>query len=372
MSQAVSIEDVRKTFSRRETVHALDGISLAVDEGELLVLLGPSGCGKSTLLRCIAGLEKPNEGRITLGGAVVADASTGMHRPPNKRDLGLVFQSYVLWPHMTVGKNVAYPLKARKRKDLLDQGRVQQVLDLVHCGHLIDRYPGELSGGQQQRIALARALASDPRVLLLDEPLSNLDALLRIELRAQLREIHRKVGYTGVYVTHDQSEALNLGDRVAVMENGRLAQVASPEDLFRRPASEYVADFLGVRNAMNVTRNDAGLACDGGQINAELNGIPLEADRQYRLLVRPEHISVEADPSRAEDDPSRWWVHDCQVSEVLYGGVEVDYVVNAAGVPVFVKTPEAHSTFAEGDRVSLALDRDHLLLYDDSGQLVGQ
>jgi iron(III) transport system ATP-binding protein len=243
----VSVRDLSKSFGRRgKEVQVLRDVQLDVTDGELLVLLGPSGCGKTTLLRSLVGLERPDSGRIDLGGACVVDAERGIFVPPYRRDVGMVFQNYALWPHMKVRKNVAYPLRSRGRSAAIHEGRVEEVLDIVQCGHLADRYPPELSGGQQQRVSLARALAARPALLLLDEPLSNLDALLRVELRAQLRLLHRELRFTGVHVTHDQEEAIALGTRVAVMNAGRVEQIGDPIEVYRAPATEYVADFLVV------------------------------------------------------------------------------------------------------------------------------
>jgi iron(III) transport system ATP-binding protein len=220
--QELRVANLTKRFGVGREVVAVDHVDLAVEAGDLLVLLGPSGCGKTTLLRCIAGLEDAQEGAISLDGKPVFDSASGFNLPTHRRDIGMVFQNYSLWPHMTVRRNVEYPLRARGATAAERVTRVDEVLKIVQCGHLADRLPAMLSGGQQQRVALARALASKPAVMLLDEPLSNLDALLRVELRAQLRAIHHEVKFTGVYVTHDQTEAFSLGTQVAVMNAGRV------------------------------------------------------------------------------------------------------------------------------------------------------
>ncbi|HKU94672.1 MAG TPA: ABC transporter ATP-binding protein [Vineibacter sp.] len=241
----IAIEGLSKTFDGATVVSDLD---LLVRDGEFISLLGPSGCGKTTTLRCIAGLEQPSKGRIAIGADVVTDTQKDVFVPPNKRRLGMVFQSYALWPHMSVFGNIAYPLRLQKRPAAEIRKRVIDALAMVGLDHLANRGVSELSGGQQQRTALARALASEPRVLLLDEPLSNLDASLRAHMRAELRRIHREIGTTAVYVTHDQLEAVTLSTRIAVMNQGRIQQIGAPREIFATPASRWVAEFVGFEN----------------------------------------------------------------------------------------------------------------------------
>jgi iron(III) transport system ATP-binding protein len=229
----------------------LNDVSITVVPGELLVLLGPSGSGKTTLLRGIAGLLSPSAGQIFLDGTLVSDGNKKFEIPPYQRNLGMVFQSFALWPHMTVRKNVGFPLEARRWPAVDREKRIDQMLELVKCSHLAERFPSMLSGGQQQRIALARALAARPALVLFDEPLSNLDALLREELRQQLRLIHRETKFTGVYVTHDQTEALSLGTRVAVMNDGKVEQIGTAEEIYFEPKSEFVAKFMGMSNVLS-------------------------------------------------------------------------------------------------------------------------
>ncbi|TWT08686.1 ABC transporter ATP-binding protein [Reyranella sp. CPCC 100927] len=245
----IAIEGLSKTFDGSTVVSDLD---LLVRDGEFISLLGPSGCGKTTTLRCIAGLEQPSAGRIAIGADVVTDTRRDIFVPPNKRRLGMVFQSYALWPHMSVFGNIAYPLRLQKRPAGEIRKRVIDALALVGLDHLANRGVSELSGGQQQRTALARALASEPRVLLLDEPLSNLDASLRAHMRAELRRIHREIGTTAVYVTHDQLEAVTLSTRIAVMNQGRIQQIGAPREIFATPASRWVAEFVGFENFLDV------------------------------------------------------------------------------------------------------------------------
>ncbi len=232
----VELVNITKRFGK---VIAADHITLEIKDGEFFTLLGPSGCGKTTTLRIIAGLEKPDEGRVYFDGNDITDL------PPYKRNTGMVFQNYALWPHMTVFENIAYGLKIRGLPKHEIRRRVNEVLELVKLKGLENRYPNQLSGGQQQRVALARALVVQPKVLLLDEPLSNLDARLRIEMREELKKLQKKLGITTIYVTHDQEEAMVISDRVAVMKEGKIMQVGAPQEVYRRPKNLFVATFLG-------------------------------------------------------------------------------------------------------------------------------
>jgi iron(III) transport system ATP-binding protein len=364
----VRISNLNKTFHRnRESVHVLRDISLEIEKGELLVLLGPSGCGKTTLLRCLVGLEKPGEGSVDLGDKTVVDASRKVFVQPNRRDVAMVFQNYALWPHMKVGQNVAYPLKARRMKDELKRGRVEEVLKVVQCEHLADRYPPELSGGQQQRISLARALAPRPALLLLDEPLSNLDALLRIELRAQLRLLHRELGFTGVYVTHDQEEALALGTRVAVMKEGQFEQIGKPNEVYSRPATEYVADFLGARNRLELSAAGDGTSQVGGStltgfVRPGFSGSYALRMRDGDLVLRP--------AGTASTDEHRHWVTGGQLLEVLPAGDHAEHVVRLGEQTLFIDIPTAQGALTPGQPVELGLDPAHVLCYDADGRLV--
>jgi iron(III) transport system ATP-binding protein len=239
----IALETVSRRFGAGPP--AVDRVSLSVPQGAFLVLLGPSGCGKTTILRMLAGLDHPTAGRIRFGDHVVADAATGFSAPPALRGAGLVFQSYALWPHMTVAGNVDWPLAVAGAPAAQRGARVAEALRMTGIGGLADRYPGEISGGQQQRVALARMIAPRPSIMLFDEPLSNLDATLRVEMRLEIARLHRETGATTVYVTHDQMEAMTLATHVAVLSQGRIEQLAPPADLLARPATAFVARFVG-------------------------------------------------------------------------------------------------------------------------------
>ena len=244
---AVSVSSLVVEYGGKRVVQSLD---LDIEEGAFVTLLGPSGCGKTTTLRCIAGLERPVSGSIRYGDRVVFDSESNVFVPPEKRKPGLVFQNYGLWPHLTAGGNVAFPLRMQKVKQPERNARVTELLDLVGLGHRIDDMAGGLSGGQQQRVALARALANGSSLILYDEPLSNLDAQLRTTTRGQIKALHDKLGTTSIFVTHDQEEALALSDVVVVMDEGRIAQIGSPQDVYERPVNEYVARFVGFDNVL--------------------------------------------------------------------------------------------------------------------------
>jgi putative spermidine/putrescine transport system ATP-binding protein len=269
-------------------VRALDDFTLLIKPGEFVALLGPSGCGKTTALRCLAGLEDPNAGTITVDGKDV----TGI--PTNKRDMGMVFQAYSLFPHMTARQNIAFGLELRKQDSATRAKRVGDMLDLVGLSTQADKYAHQMSGGQQQRVALARALAIEPQVLLLDEPLSALDAKVRTQLRDEIRRIQLEVGTTTLFVTHDQEEALAVADRVGVMSVGRLEQIATPTELYNRPNSAFVADFVGLTNRLSGTAHGEAATVLGATVPL----LPGSATSgTVEVLVRPEGVSVVADPA---------------------------------------------------------------------------
>ncbi|MFW6091052.1 MAG: ABC transporter ATP-binding protein [Actinomycetota bacterium] len=280
MTQVVEVRGLRKTFDgRRRQVEALRGVDLATAEGEYLVLLGPSGCGKTTLLRSIAGLEHPTEGEILIGGNVV----NGL--PPRARQVAMVFQSYALYPHKTVLANIVFPLKAERMDRESREQKARWAAELLGIDHLADRRPRELSGGERQRVALARALVREPQVFLLDEPLSNLDAKLRASARDELKQFQQRVGTTTVYVTHDQAEAMGLGDRIAVMDAGRVRQLGHPRDVYDDPADTFVATFIGSPPMNLVRRTDVLVGfrpehfLPAEAVTGETVPIPLRVDR---------------------------------------------------------------------------------------------
>mgnify|MGYP005841455543 CR=1 FL=1 len=288
---SIRIEGLSRRFG---AVDALRGVTLSIREGELFFLLGPSGCGKTTLLRCLAGFCRPDAGRVYFGDDDVTD------RPAHRRNTGMVFQGYALWPHMTVEQNVAFGLEMRRIPRPERAHRVQEALRRVHMADLARRRPNELSGGQQQRVALARALVVEPQCLLLDEPLSNLDAGLRIEMRAEIRSLCKTAGLTAVYVTHDQKEALSVADRIAVLRDGRTEQIGTPDDLYRRPNSPFVAGFLGETNFVeatvtSVTDGWATLSSAIGTLRATARA-SVTAGTRVVCSIRPESIRLNESP----------------------------------------------------------------------------
>ena len=287
---SVDVVDLHKNYAdQRARVAAVDGISFRVEAGEFFTLLGPSGCGKTTTLRCLAGLERSDAGTITIGDTVVSSSNPPAFTPPNERDIGMVFQSYAIWPHMTVFQNVAFPLKVaglgwRSNETV---ARVEEALALVRLDAQASRLATQLSGGQQQRLALARALVRRPKLLLLDEPLSNLDARLREQMRLELRALQRRLKITMVYVTHDQTEALSMSDRIAVMQDGRIIQAGSPAEMYGAPASAFVAEFIGSSNVLEV------------QV-AQRFGFSPPAGASGFISIRPEHVRLHRQAGNGE------------------------------------------------------------------------
>jgi putative spermidine/putrescine transport system ATP-binding protein len=281
----LELQQLRKTFGK---VVAVDSLDLEIDRGELVSLVGPSGCGKTTTLRMVAGLQDADRGRIILEGRDVT------HEPANRRGMGVVFQSYALFPNMTAADNIAYGLAIRKRPAAEIRKRVADLVDLIEIGDASLRYPHQLSGGQQQRVALARALAIEPLVLLLDEPLSALDAAVRLTLRLEIRRIQRSLGIATMYITHDQEEALSISDRVAVMRDGRIEQLGTPEDVYTAPVNEYVARFVGSSNRLDVRVVDANARTVEwrGQPVPVVAGASVAAGQPAVMIVRPERIRI--------------------------------------------------------------------------------
>ena len=337
------------------TVDAVADVSLAIEDGEFVTLLGPSGCGKTTTLRMVAGLEQPTSGQISINGRAVSDAATGLFLPPEKRDLGMVFQSYAIWPHMTVFENVAYPLRIRRMKTAQVNEGVERALRTVEMSAYAQRQATALSGGQQQRVAIARALAFEPQVLLLDEPLSNLDAKLRLQMADEFRALQQRLGITSLYVTHDQEEAMALSDRVVLMHGGRVLQVAPPEEIYERPRTAEVARFFGSPNLLQA--QVVGCQHDGDGISLTVQGVgwqggcrtatPLQPGVQVVVMMRPENVEVgHCDPSQA------CFSAQALVGHSIYRGARRSLEVRAAGTALHVEFPAMHAAHP-GDAVPL-------------------
>ncbi len=353
----LQLTDLEKTFSsmRGERVHALDGVSLTVPEGRLFTLLGASGSGKTTTLRSIAGLERPDAGRIEIDDVVVFDGAAALFVPTHKRELGMVFQSYAIWPHMNVFENVAFPLKVRGKGRAEIRTAVEETLATMNMEHLAKRPATLLSGGQQQRLALARAIVGRPRLLLLDEPLSNLDAKLRERMRFELKRLQSELGITTIYVTHDQTEALALSDEIAVMHDGRIVQQGSPNEIYYRPNGEYVADFIGSTNLVSATLVDR---ADDGTCTVSIAGVTtrgvlvdLAAGSDVTVAMRPEAIRVEAASDARGGLPGH-------VRSSVFLGESTDFLIEAAGTEIRVRVSGARPEIADGDEIRLGLPQD--------------
>jgi iron(III) transport system ATP-binding protein len=324
------IEHLEKRFG---VVRAIDGVTLEVEDGELVTLLGPSGCGKTTTLNCLAGLETPDQGTIRVGDKVFFDSGRGIDLPPESRNAGLVFQSYALWPHKTVAANIDLPLRLRKYSEREIKERVQNIMQVVELSGLEKRYPHELSGGQQQRVALARALVYEPSILLLDEPLSNLDAKLRERARFWLRQVQQRIGTTTIYVTHDQLESLALSDRIAVMKDGKILQIGKPTEIFEQPSVPFVADFMGTNNFFEGTIQ----SLEGDRMALRLsNGrelfvptvVDAAAGKKATMAIRPQNIELIADAAGDGKDPN---VFTVKIVGGQYLGTYYEYIVSDAG-----------------------------------------
>jgi iron(III) transport system ATP-binding protein len=332
---------------------AVDGVSLRVEHGQLVCLLGPSGCGKTTTLRLIAGFIEPSAGEIVVGGKVLSSPARTV--PPEGRNMSMIFQSYALWPHMTVAENVAYGLKIRKLDKATIGGKLQAILSTARLEALADRYPGELSGGQQQRVSLARALVVEPETLLLDEPLSNLDANLREEMRFEIRRLHDRYRYTTVYVTHDQAEAMTTADLIAVMNHGKVEQLGPPEEIYSRPRSEFVARFIGGANILRGSALDEARVSVAGS-TLRTTGRTLTAGKPVALSVRQHEIVLAAEKPQSGLDNHL----NAVVTRQVFLGSARDYTVALDDkTELRVTAPPGHN-IAPGERVWLHLPAEQL------------
>jgi iron(III) transport system ATP-binding protein len=323
--------EIKNLFKRFKDVVAINRIQLDIDKGEMLTLLGPSGCGKTTTLRCIAGLEKPEEGDIIIDGQPML--SQGFVQP-SKRGIGMVFQNYAVWPHMKVFNNIVYGLKLQKIPKPKIRKRAEQVLELVGLAGLEDRYPAQLSGGQQQRVALARALVTNPKVLLLDEPLSNLDAKLREELRFEIKSLVRRMGITSVYVTHDQAEAMVISDRIVVMDSGNVVQIGNAQEIYKKPANRFVADFIGTMNFMSGEIVQVLPDTDEAYVRTEFSekilckavgNTAASPGEKVFASIRPEDVEVFTEPPQATDNLFKGTIaHKAYLGNFLFFFVSVN------------------------------------------------
>lgn len=357
----VSIESLEKRYSPKAPP-AVPSLDLEIQEGEFLTLLGPSGCGKTTTLRCVAGLERPTGGRVSIGNQVVDDASRRIHVGPDKRDIGMVFQSYALWPHMSVAANVGYPLRMRQVSVDERARRVREVLEMVGLAEYASRMATDLSGGQQQRVALARALVASPRLLLFDEPLSNLDARLRQDMRSELRDMHKRVGTTSIYVTHDQEEAVSLSSRIVLLDKGQIAQVGTPREIYWHPVSHFVADFVGYDNFLGATV----ISTDSHSVSVRVNGTDIRLDGPARadvcegsqVDVAVRSTSIMIGPA-ADSKPNRF---DGLITDIMYLGDNFIYDVQIGSqrISVSIRTAEVVNLWPVGapqigDRIAAAI-----------------
>jgi|TARA_B100000315_G_scaffold164010_1_gene152594 iron(III) transport system ATP-binding protein len=341
-------------------VRAVDGIDLNIRHGELISLLGPSGCGKTTTLRLVAGFIDPDGGAIEVEGEVIS--SPGAIVPPERRNMSMIFQSYAVWPHKTVYQNVAYGLKFRDVTIQESDQKVRKMLDIVQMGHLGERYPGELSGGQQQRVALARALVVEPSILLLDEPLSNLDANLREEMRFEIRRLHDEFHITSIYVTHDQSEAMVTSDRICLMNHGKIEQVGTAMEIYDNPETRFVAEFVGVTNSIEGSSPSPGLFDTGGDLKFKVgsNGAA-GAEGKHFVSIRPHRIGIH--PEGAPIDGAEGQnILDGEVTRGYFLGNAADYLVKVPGLEEPLRVEGDPSRFfPAGTKVRLAIEPDSVI-----------
>lgn len=353
MAKKCRVHDLGRHYS---TFKAVDGVSLDIEEGEFVVLLGPSGCGKTTTLRMIAGLETPTEGTVEIDGRTMYSAAQGVFVRPEHRDIGMVFQSYAIWPHMTVFENVAYPLRARRTPSAEVRGKVERVLDLVGLSGAAQRSAVALSGGQMQRVALARALVYDPAILLFDEPLSNLDLKLRERLRIELKALQRSTGLTSIYVTHDQSEAVELADRIVVMDKGKVVQVGPPHELYRSPRTRFVAEFISTANIFNgevaaVKDSDtATIRTPEGRVLVTSRAENLTVGMGVGVVVHPEDCSLYP---KGAGGPA---AHQIEVEKAQFQGTSTRYQLKWGSDPFHVVELGTTARFSEGQTIDVVIE----------------
>ena len=358
----VSIRALRKTFAGAAAVNDLD---LEIGDGEFVSLLGPSGCGKTTTLRLLAGFLQPDAGEIRVGGNVISSAHLLV--PPERRNMSMIFQSYAVWPHMTVSQNVAYGLKFKRLSRHEIDEKIAKLLAVVHLAEFKDRYPAELSGGQQQRVALARALVVQPQILLMDEPLSNLDANLREEMRFEIRRLHEEFKITTVYVTHDQAEAMATSDRIAVIDRGRLVQVGQPGEIFDRPKTRFVAEFVGKANILTGSYNGDGSVQlnDGTKIHVSNDGASA-ASAEVAVCLRPHNILLVADDVAARKLAEQSYnVFRGTIRRSIYFGDAVDYTVELPSQGTLRVVTQPDQRLAAGQQIYAAAHPNHCVVVRD-------
>ena len=342
--------ELRGLTKRFAALSVVDNVSLRIDHGQLVCLLGPSGCGKTTTLRLIAGFLEPSDGEIRVGDRLVSSSARTL--PPEQRKMSMIFQSYALWPHMTVAENIVYGLRLRKMDRDTIAKKLAAILATTKLEPLVQRYPGELSGGQQQRVALARALIVEPETLLLDEPLSNLDANLREEMRFEIRRLHDEYRYTTVYVTHDQSEAMTTADLIAVMNSGRIDQLGTPEDIYARPESEFVARFIGASNVIKGTARDENHVAFAGA-TLQVVGARLTAGQSAPVAIRQHDIQLSTQAPASPENTIR-----AVVTRQVFLGANRDYMLEVSdGTALRVTTP-TETAVEKGSQVWLTLPPD--------------
>ncbi|MCH3917581.1 MAG: ABC transporter ATP-binding protein [Spirochaetia bacterium] len=357
----LTLENLTKTFGNGNNLFtAVDHVNLQVKEGELVTLLGPSGCGKTTTLRMIAGFHVPSSGKVLIDSLDMSSV------PPNKRPTAMVFQNYALFPHMTVKKNISYGLEIMKLPKQTIENKTHEIIQMIGLSGLEDRQPRQLSGGQQQRVSLARAMVMEPKVLLFDEPLSNLDAKLRVSTRLEIRHLQQRVGITSVYVTHDQEEAMTISDRIVIMSQGKIQQVDTPQEIYAHPTNRFVADFIGKVNFLDGTvtgieDNQLIISCRDKQIAAPYFNKSIKQNDRVLLTIRPESIEL----CKPEEG-----IVEARVSNAIYFGSQVIYNLNlddGQELNAEVADPQFHPIFAQGSKVSLKFKNAslHVLPYEE-------